>query len=205
MKKMFFAIMATVALLGTQSCKKETLEPVKSPVEALATTQANYQAESLTYNDFDMLNIVTGQAGNNNALPVIAEIEVNDIETDITQSRSSNMRPEMNGVPQPMLIKKVDANRVSLTFTSMNNSRMHAASSDFSNGTSLPNHLLQNMVFDFQSYGNGNGSWTFNIEKLNGIYTVETIATNGKPSGFTLTMETSTTKKIVLTLNNKLE
>jgi hypothetical protein len=61
------------------------------------------------------------------------------------------------------------------------------------------------MVFDFQSYGNGNGSWTFNIEKLNGIYTVETIATNGKPSGFTLTMETSTTKKIVLTLNNKLE
>lgn len=202
---MFFALAATVALLGTQSCKKENIEPKKGSVEALATTQANYQAESLTYNDFDMLNIVTGQAGNNNAAPVIAEISINGINTDVTHSRSSNIHPERYGTTQTMLITKIDETHCAISFTG--NNKMFAGSSNFQNGTSLPNNLLQNNVFDFQSYGNsnGDGSYTFDTNKLSGIYTVEEISTNGKPSGFTLTMETSTTKKIVLTLSNKLE
>jgi hypothetical protein len=203
-----FAALALFAIASSvTSCSKEkNIEPTKSVVDRFSTSQVNFTAESLTYNDFDMLNIVTGQAGNNNALPVIAEIAVNDLNTEVTHSRSSNMHPERYGVTQTMLITKVDETHCAISFIGDNN-KMYAGSSNFQNGTSLPNNLLQNNVFDFQSYGNGNndGSYTFDTNKLSGIYTVEEISTNGKPSGFTLTMETSTTKKIVLTLNNKLE
>ncbi len=197
--------MTTVALLGTQSCKKEIL-PEKGPVDALSATQVIYNAGLWTYNGFDMLKIITGQAGNNNPAPVIAEIAVNSINTDISHSRSSSIHPERYGTTQSMSITKIDETHCDITFTG-NNNEVYAGSSNFQNGTNLPNDLLQNNVFDFQSYGNGNGdgSYTFNTGKLSGIYTVEKISTNGTLSGFKLSMTTSTTKRIVLTLNKKLE
>ena len=210
MKKLFktFALLVVaVAALFVTSCSKEKpIEPAKqvAVVDSLEN-QAKYTVRSVTYNDYNMLNILSGQVGSNSPSPVIIEISVNQLDATETQSRASSMYPKDNGTTQKMNFIKIDKDKCSVSF--MNEWDMNAGeySNQYPNPNPIPQSLLQQNVFDWHSDNNGSYTWlTLRPGKLSGIYTVEEMKTGNTTTGYKLTYTEGTNKEIVIELDKEL-
>lgn len=186
---MFFAFVATVALLGTQSCKKETTAPPEKDVVAAVSEQVKFTVSEFNYEEADILAIVSGQYGQVDQQPTSIELSINSAGATEAQTRFSLMRCNAYGIAQTLAVEKIDKNTVLIDFK--NNSEMFAGSA---NGTPYPSKQLQSknlLVGHFP--GNGSGGWfTFSTNQLTGLYEVEEITTGTKVTGYKFSKKGST-------------
>ncbi len=189
MKKLFFALAATVALLGTQSCsKKDTVTPEKDIVAELSQ-QVKFTVSEFNYEEADILPIVSGQYGQVDQQPTSIELSVNSTGATEAQTRFSLMRCNAYGIAQTMSLEKIDKNTVLIDFK--NNAEMYAGAT---NGTPFPSQKLlsKNLLVGHFNNG-GNGGWfSFSANQLTGLYTVEEIETGSKVTGYKFSKKGST-------------
>lgn len=183
------AIAATATLFMT-SCKKEV--PVKTPIEQLSE-QTNYMVDDISYENADVLPIVTWQFGSNQQNPSILELHVNDLNTSVVNSATSALRPAKTGQQRILNIVQTSANSCAISFDETNPG--YAGSYD--EGAKQPiQSLLEKQVLDYHGGGGKESWWSFSCAKLSGVYFVEETT-----DGFRLKRNDG---KVVMNLNRTL-
>lgn len=180
MKKLFFALAATVALLGTQSCsKKDAVTPEKDVVAALSD-QVKYTMPAFTVEDLTVLDIISGQFGSSNIQKVTLELTVNKPDAATVQTLASNLK--IGNYPagiQTLEVTKIDKKSLVISFPA--NTEMFAGNN---NGNPFASQELMSKGVISPHFNNNSSWYTLSTSQLTGVYEVSEIKTNETLTGF---------------------
>lgn len=191
MKKFFFAIMATIFIISTESCKKEAPEP--EDIIKNISSQTIYTVSSFDYYETDILGIISLQYGSNEKTPVLMDIAINS--SNDTAQKVSVLHSNPNYAGQTMLIKKLSKNTIFIEFRP---AIIYAGNRNIT-GTPPPQKLVDKGILEerFNSCS-GCGTWYgFNPNYLSGIYEVSEIKTDAKVIGYELSNKGNATFTIL--------
>jgi hypothetical protein len=202
MKRFISRLAASVAVFVTilftlNSCTKEKPLQPKSATD-LFGEQALYTLDKATYNDAQVVNIISNQFGSSEPSPVIAAIHVNELGATAANMASSELTVKDNIYPQAQfIIEKMNDTILSLSFRI---SQSFAGNNNPDNRINPPYKLLNSNALDWHENesGSGIGWYSFSHIRLNGNYVIEQTS-----DGFRLTL-TDMDRKIVLDFDKKL-